>query len=208
MKASQNRQDSGLTVDTDYWQPHIDLRRCTGCGDCITRCPTGALGWSGGKAALIRPDACTYDAICEAICPAGAIELPYLVCTLATARVLSLSTGATMNPYAYIASVYESLPDIPQDSILSRTLYADDDVKVVLFGFATGQELSEHTASMPATIIILRGDADLTLGGDKMSACAGTVVHMTANLPHSVYAKTPVVMLLLMIRSGKEGKSG
>jgi quercetin dioxygenase-like cupin family protein len=160
-----------------------------------------------GKAALIHPDACTYDAVCEAICPTGAIELPYLICTPAMARTLSLSTGVIMNPYAYIASVYESMPEIPQDSILSRTLHADDDVKVVLFGFATGQELSEHTASMPATIIILRGEADLTLGGDKVSGVAGTVAHMAANLPHSVYAKTPVVMLLLMIRSGKEGKS-
>lgn len=187
-------------METDYWLPLINSQRCTGCGECIARCPTGALGWVGGKAGLVRPDACTYEAVCEAICPTGAIELPYLI---TMARASSTLTGVSMNPYAYIASVYESLPDIPQDSIVSRTLHADDDVKIVLFGFAAGQELSEHTASMPATIIILRGDADLTLGGDKVSGGAGTVAHMAANLPHSVYAKTPVVMLLMMIRSGK-----
>lgn len=111
-----------------------------------------------------------------------------------------------MNPYVYVASVFDSLPEIPQDSILSRTLHTDDDVRVVLFSFAAGQELSEHTASVPATILILQGEADLTLGGDKMIGKPGTVAHMAANLPHSVYAKTPVVMLLVMIRSGKAGK--
>ncbi len=61
------------------WIPQIDRRKCTACGDCIERCPTGALGMVAGKAAVIRPDACTYSAICEAVCPVGAIELPYLI---------------------------------------------------------------------------------------------------------------------------------
>ena len=41
----------------------------------------------------------------------------------------------------------EAVP--PQDGILSRTVFQDDKVKVVLFGFAVGQELSEHTAAKP-----------------------------------------------------------
>jgi len=61
------------------WIPQIDRRKCTACGDCIERCPTGTLGMAAGKAAVIRPDACTYSAICEAVCPVGAIELPYLI---------------------------------------------------------------------------------------------------------------------------------
>jgi quercetin dioxygenase-like cupin family protein len=39
----------------------------------------------------------------------------------------------------------------PDKGILSRTLYNDEKVKAVVFGFAQGEELSEHTASMPAT---------------------------------------------------------
>jgi hypothetical protein len=37
----------------------------------------------------------------------------------------------------------------PDKGILSRTLFSDDRLKVVIFGFAQGEELSEHTASMP-----------------------------------------------------------
>ncbi len=78
---------------------------------------------------------------------------------------------------------------------------ADDQLKAVLFGFAAGQELSEHTASSPAVIHILRGEAQLTLGGKVCEACEGAWVHMPAQLPHSVQAKTPLVMLLLLVKS-------
>jgi quercetin dioxygenase-like cupin family protein len=88
----------------------------------------------------------------------------------------------------------------PADGTLSRTLYQDDRLKVVLFGFAAGQELSEHTASTPAIMHFLRGEANVTLGAENRSANAGTWIHMTAQLPHSIQAKTPVVMLLLLLK--------
>ena len=99
----------------------------------------------------------------------------------------------------YIADLAKQV-DIPADGILSRTLYADEQVKVVLFGFDAGQELSEHTASMPAILHIVQGEAHLTLGGDSVEARAGTWVHMPPDLKHSVQAKTPVVMLLLLMK--------
>lgn len=102
--------------------------------------------------------------------------------------------------YRHIDDLIRQLPDIPPDSILSRSIYAGDDVKVTLFGFAAGQELSEHTAAVPAIIHFLQGEADLTLGSDHMQAHPGTWAHMPAHLPHSIVAKTPVVMLLLMIQ--------
>lgn len=89
--------------------------------------------------------------------------------------------------------------DIPPDGILSRTLYSDERVKVIVFGFDAGQELSEHTASMPAILSIVQGEARLTLGSDTLDAGAGFLAHMPAQLPHSVQAKTKLVMLLLLL---------
>ncbi len=40
----------------------------------------------------------------------------------------------------------------PESGTLSRTLHSDDDVRVVVFGFAEGEELTEHTSSRPAVI--------------------------------------------------------
>lgn len=94
---------------------------------------------------------------------------------------------------ATVVSLLESV--VPQaDEIISRTVYQDDRLKTVLFGFGAGQELSEHTAAKPAVMHFLSGEADVTLGGEPLSATAGTWIHMAAGLPHSIFAKTPTVM--------------
>ena len=88
----------------------------------------------------------------------------------------------------------------PEKGILSRTLVSDDRMKAVIFGFAQGEELSEHTASMPAILHFLQGEATVTLGDDRHEAKTGTWVHMPAGLKHSIQAKTPVVMLLMLLK--------
>jgi quercetin dioxygenase-like cupin family protein len=89
----------------------------------------------------------------------------------------------------------------PAKGILSRTLYNDDRLKVVLFAFAAGEELSEHTASMPAVVHFLSGEATLTLGADAVEAGPNTWAHMAAGLRHSVRVKAPTVMLLLLLKT-------
>jgi len=92
---------------------------------------------------------------------------------------------------------------IPENGILSRTLYNDDHVKILVFGFAPGQELSAHTAPMAASIYVHSGEAKLTLGEDVHEAQAGTFVHMPPQLPHGIVARTPVVMLLQMYKQAR-----
>lgn len=76
----------------------------------------------------------------------------------------------------------------------------DASVKVVLFGFGAGQELSEHTASVPAMLQFLDGEAAVTLGETALTATGGTFVHMPAHLPHSIRAVTDTRMLLVMLK--------
>ena len=96
--------------------------------------------------------------------------------------------------------------EIPQNGTLSRTVYRDDQVKIVLFGFAAGQELSQHTASVPAIIEVLQGDARVTLDTDEKELSAGSWVYMEAKLPHAIYARTDVVMLLTMLTGAQPTK--
>ena len=105
-------------------------------------------------------------------------------------------------PYTLISDLAKEVQP-PDKGILSRTLFNDDRLKVVLFGFAQGEELSEHTASMPAVLHFLQGEAKLTLGDDMLEARPGTWVHMPAGLKHSIKAKTPVVMLLLLLKEAR-----
>ena len=107
-------------------------------------------------------------------------------------------------PYKFIADLDKQMLDLPPDSILSRTFYADEQAKAILFGFAAGQELSEHTASRPAILHFLKGEAHLKLGQDEFEVQEGSWAHMPANLPHSVLAKTPVRMLLYLLENGLE----
>lgn len=93
--------------------------------------------------------------------------------------------------------------EVPQDGIISRALHNDDHTRIVLFGFDTGQELSEHTASMPAMVHILRGEGTLILGTESHEVAPGSWAHMPANLPHSIIARTPLVMLLTMNKAAK-----
>jgi quercetin dioxygenase-like cupin family protein len=88
----------------------------------------------------------------------------------------------------------------PEKGILSRTLFNDDRMKSVIFGFAQGEELSEHTASMPAILHFLQGEATVTLGYDKHEAKPGTWVHMPTGQRHGIQAQSPMVMLLLLIK--------
>jgi quercetin dioxygenase-like cupin family protein len=92
---------------------------------------------------------------------------------------------------------------VPENGIISRTLHSDDHMKVVLFGFDLGQELSEHTASVPATIHILTGQAEVCIGADRREASAGFWAWMPANMPHSIVARTKTVMLLYMVKAAR-----
>ena len=93
----------------------------------------------------------------------------------------------------------------PRSGILSQTLQNDERTKIVLFGFAPGEELSAHTAPVPATLMFLSGEASLKLGSDDREAAAGTFVYMPPGLEHGIKAKTAVAMLLTMIKNPVSG---
>jgi quercetin dioxygenase-like cupin family protein len=107
-------------------------------------------------------------------------------------------------PYAFIPDLLNEIR-VPDKGILSHTLHNDDAVKIVLFGFAPGQELTAHTAPMPATIQFLQGEADLTLGDARHVVNAGALIHMQPQLTHGIVAKSPVLMLLYLHKAARQG---
>lgn len=104
-----------------------------------------------------------------------------------------------MTTYTHILDLATEV-EPPVDGILSRTIYQDDGIKAVVFGFGQGQELSEHTAAKPAMLFFVKGEATVGLGDDTQEAQAGSWVHMPAKLKHSIKARTPVVMLLVLLK--------
>lgn len=105
-----------------------------------------------------------------------------------------------MKKFEFVENLAGSATQIPEDSIVSRSLIKQDGIDVTLFGFAKGQALSEHTAPYSAIIEIISGEAKLVLGGEEVLAKPGAWIYMPPNLPHSLEALTPVVMLLTMVK--------
>ncbi len=101
--------------------------------------------------------------------------------------------------YTFIQNLAAEQP-VPEEGTLSRTIRNDERVKVVLFAFAAGEELSEHTSSMAAILHFVSGQAKLTLGGDTLAVAPHAWVHMAPNLSHSIHAETPTVMLLILLK--------
>src|SRR5664280_2295295 len=64
-------------------------------------------------------------------------------------------------PYILFADLATEAP-IPARGILSQTLSNEKDVEFLLFAFAAGEQLSEHTSARPAIIHILAGEGEPT----------------------------------------------
>ena len=92
------------------------------------------------------------------------------------------------------------------NGIVSRTVLRTANVRVVLFGFAEGQELSEHTSTQHALIQILSGECEFSLAGRPHPLKAGDLLYMPPNLAHAVKATRQFSMLLTLSRPEQPGQ--
>ncbi len=93
------------------------------------------------------------------------------------------------------------------NGIVSRTLFRTADSRAVLFGFAEGQELTEHTSTRHAFIQILSGECEFSLAGRPHSLKTNDMLYMPPNLPHAVKATKQFSMLLTLSQPAKKQDS-
>ena len=106
----------------------------------------------------------------------------------------------TGNARGYSVSNLEGMIEFAKDGIVSKTIVDEPRSKVVLFCMAAGQSLSEHTASVPATIHVIRGEGTITLDGNKTRGTPGTFVFMPEKQPHALKAEKDMVFLLHLMK--------
>jgi len=87
------------------------------------------------------------------------------------------------------------------NGIVSRTLLRTPTVRVVLFGFAEGQELTEHTSTQHALIQVLSGECEFSLSGKPQNLKAGDFLYLPPNAPHAAKATKQFSMLLTLFKS-------
>ena len=95
----------------------------------------------------------------------------------------------------------ESMVEVADQGIVSKAIVENEHHKIIHFTLADGQELSEHTASVPAVIQVLQGKGTVALGGVVHEARPGMLYYMPAELKHAVVAQGDLAFLLTMFRT-------
>ena len=108
-----------------------------------------------------------------------------------------MTAGTATEVLADLAATLE----IPEQGTLSRVLYSDDQIRVVGFAFDEGQELTEHTATVPVIVQVVSGRFRFVATEGEWEIGPDSWVHMVADEPHSVYALEPSRLLLTLLRS-------
>ncbi|MFH2063781.1 MAG: cupin domain-containing protein [Pseudomonadota bacterium] len=93
-----------------------------------------------------------------------------------------------------------ALVDYEEGRVVSRTLANKAAVGITVFAFDKGEGISAHSASGDAMVQILDGEALITIGEKEMTASAGQVVVMPADVPHALQAVSRFKMILTVVK--------
>lgn len=107
---------------------------------------------------------------------------------------------STTAPKAQILPLAE-MTAYQDGAIVSKQITKADAGNVTLFAFATGQELSEHTAPFDALVQVLEGQAEIMIAEQRFRVKTGEAIILPAGQPHAVMAVQRFKMLLTMIRA-------
>ncbi len=99
-----------------------------------------------------------------------------------------------------VTGLADDLP-ITTSATTSRSLVDNDRVRVVVFAFDTGEQLTEHTAAMPVVVQLLTGAMRFEVAGEAHHLSPGDCVYLAAKEPHSLEALEPSRMSLVMVRA-------
>ncbi len=92
------------------------------------------------------------------------------------------------------------LVDYQPGRVVSLTLVQNEALSMTLFAFAKGEGVSTHSAPGDAMVYIIDGQAEITIGGEKLAAGAGQTVVMPADIPHGLEATEDFKMLLILVK--------
>jgi quercetin dioxygenase-like cupin family protein len=90
---------------------------------------------------------------------------------------------------------------IQSGAVVSKVVRRGDGMNVTVFGFDSGEELTEHQAARAAVVQVLSGRLRFTVDGEQLDLLPGSWLHMAPGTPHSLIASEPTVMLLTLAGS-------
>jgi quercetin dioxygenase-like cupin family protein len=95
----------------------------------------------------------------------------------------------------------KTMVDYQEGSVVSRTLVDKPGGTITLFAFDKEQGLSEHTAPFDALVLVIDGQAEVSISGKPQRVSGGEIIIMPASVPHALKALQRFKMMLVMIKS-------
>ncbi len=92
----------------------------------------------------------------------------------------------------------QQLAEFREKSPVVQVLARSGHARTILFSFKAGQELKEHTTSSQISVQAISGQLLFSTQEQESELLPGQIVLLEADVPHSVYAQTDCVMLLIM----------
>jgi len=86
-------------------------------------------------------------------------------------------------------------------SIVSRMLVKKPNGNVTAFAFDQGESLAEHTAPFDALVLMIEGEAEISISIIAHHVRAGQLLLLPAGQPHAIKAITKFKMILVMIKA-------
>jgi quercetin dioxygenase-like cupin family protein len=106
-----------------------------------------------------------------------------------------------------VADLATAMP-VTESATTSRVVIANDVVRVVVFAFDAGEELTEHTSTMPVVVQVLRGALRFGVSGADHELTAGDVVYLAPDELYSLVALEPSHVSLVMVRRPRSPADG
>lgn len=86
-----------------------------------------------------------------------------------------------------------------EGGIVSKTLVDRPKVNISMYAMSTGETMSGHAASRPATIHVLDGEGDIQIGDTVYQAKRGSLFYMPARQYHALTSTDDLVFLLYLL---------
>ena len=95
--------------------------------------------------------------------------------------------------------IFKDQVNCQEGQVVSKTLSQNEHHSLTLFSFDKNEEISTHESQGDALVLILEGQAKITIEGKDFFLKEGESILMPKNKPHAVFAKEKFKMLLMVM---------
>lgn len=115
-----------------------------------------------------------------------------------------MKNSALLTPNSAGSCPLEIPVDQVDHGIVSQSVLTAPGLRVTLFKFAPGQELSEHTSTARVLVQVIAGSCEFQVEGRPQILAQGALLHLPPNVPHAVRATEAMTLLVIQSSASKE----